>query len=72
LTVNVWPAIVSVPLRAAPLLADTVYGNDPLPVCDAPLSPVTIHAAPLVADHAQSLALAVTVTDPGPPAARNA
>jgi len=35
--VNVWPAIVIVPTRAAPLFAATLNDTDPLPVPDAPL-----------------------------------
>jgi hypothetical protein len=72
-TVNVWPAIVSVPVRGAagpgPELefAATLNVTVPLPVPDAP--PVTeIHDAPLAADHVHVPADAVTVTDPPPPA----
>src|SRR5207244_11559361 len=37
-TVNVWPATVSVPLRAAPLFAATVNATVPLPLPDPPLA----------------------------------
>lgn len=33
---SVWPAIVSVPLRAAPVFAVTVYVTAPFPEPDAP------------------------------------
>jgi hypothetical protein len=67
LTVNVWPAIVSVPVRDAPVFAPTVKPTGPLPVPDAP-ELTTIHDAFDVAVHAQPAA-AVTVADPVPPAA---
>jgi hypothetical protein len=65
LTVNVWLAIVIVPLRAAPVFAATVKPTDPLPV---PLAPevTVIQAALVVAVHAQ-LAGAVTSTEPVAP-----
>jgi hypothetical protein len=55
-------AIVSVPLRAAPVLAATLNPTEPLPV---PLAPdvTVIHATVLVAVHAQVAPL-VTVTVP--------
>ena len=51
-TVNVLPAIVSVPVRSAPELAATENVTVPLPL---PLAPdaIVIHVAPLVAVHAQ-------------------
>ena len=59
-TVNVCPAMVSVPLRCAPVFAAAVYETLPLPV---PLAPFVIesHDALLVAVQAQPAA-AVTVT----------
>jgi len=66
-TVNVWPAIVSVPLRASPLFAPTLNDTEPLPVPVAPLVTV-IHGAFDVALHEQ-LAPAVTATLPLPPVA---
>src|SRR5262245_48055179 len=69
LTVTVWPAIASVPERAAPLFADTVIVTVPLPL---PLPPdaIEIHEALLAAVHVHVPAL-VTATDvpEEPPAA---
>jgi hypothetical protein len=64
-TVAVWPAIVSVPVRAPELLVATANVTVPLPV---PLAPpvMTIHVALLDADHAQP-AVVVTLTEPTPP-----
>jgi hypothetical protein len=61
LTVNVSPAIVSVPVRAMPVFAATLYPTDPLPL---PLLPeVTVsHEALLLAVHVQPLAV-VTATE---------
>ena len=69
-TVNVAPAIVSVPVRLeATVFAATVNVTEPLPEPVAP--PVTvIHAALLAAVHAQPVP-AVTVLLPLPPAAVN-
>ena len=65
-TVKVCPAIVTVPVRAAPVFAATVNATTPLPVPDAP--PVIVSHAPLaVAVQAQELAEAVTVIDPEAP-----
>lgn len=65
-TVKVCPAIVTVPVRAAPVFAATVNATAPLPVPDAP--PVIVsHATLAVAVQAQELAEAVTVIDPEPP-----
>jgi hypothetical protein len=61
-TVNIWPAIVKVPFRAAPVLAATLYATVPLPVPVAPEVMVS-HDALLVAVHAQPDPL-VTVTVP--------
>lgn len=62
MTVNVWPAIVIVPLRADPLLAATLNPTAPLPVPDAP-DVTVIHCTPLVAVQVHP-APAVTVTVP--------
>ena len=62
-TVNVWPAIVSVPVRDGdPVFAPMLYVTAPLPV---PLAPAVTdsHAVFVVAVHVQP-ALAVTVTVP--------
>ena len=67
-TVNVWPPIATVPLRAAPVLAATLYGTDPVPV---PLAaPVNVDPARCcdVADQLQP-APAATLTLPDVPAA---
>jgi hypothetical protein len=68
--VNVWPAIVSVPLRAAPPFDATLNVTDPLPLPEAPFVNV-IQASLAVAVHAQ-VAPAVTATVPLPPAASTA
>jgi hypothetical protein len=62
-TVNVWPAIVSVPLRDAdPVFAPTLYVTVPLPV---PLEPaVTDSQAVFVVAVQVHPVLAVTVTVP--------
>ncbi len=66
-TVSVSPAIVRVPVRAAPLLGVALYTTAPLPV---PLAPreIDIHATFDVAVHEQPLS-AVTWTVFDPPAA---
>jgi len=65
LTVNVCPAMVSVPDRAGPVVAATVNCTSPLPlpfvlplivIQDSPLFAVQVHPSP-----------AVTVTLPPPP-----
>src|SRR5204862_6716433 len=66
-TVNVWPATVIVPLRAAPVLAAALNEIDPLPLPDAALVMLTQFAL-LVAVQEQPLP-AVTVTVPVPPPA---
>jgi len=57
--VNVFPPIVSVAVRAAPLFAETLNAITPLPVPDAPcvtashaalLTAVHEHAAPVVSE----------------------
>jgi hypothetical protein len=63
-TVNVWPAIVRVPVRLLPvLLLATVNLTEPFPV---PLDPlvIVIQFAVLTAVHVQ---LGCVVTDTGPP-----
>ena len=67
-TVTVWPAIVSEPLRKGPVLAATVKFTEPLPV---PLPGVTlvIQGAPLVAVQAHPGVAVTAMGVPGPPAA---
>jgi hypothetical protein len=60
LTVNVWPAMVAVPVRAAPVLAATLISTEPFPVPDAP-DVTVIHGTPLAAVHAHA-AVVVTAT----------
>lgn len=69
-TVKVWPAIVSVPLRAGPSFAATENATEPLPVPDAPFV-ILIHAAPDAAVQVHP-APAVTVTVPLAPGASTA
>jgi hypothetical protein len=66
-TVNVCPAIVSVPVRADPVFAAALKVTDPLPLPDAALVIVSQFALAL-AVHAHPLAV-VTATVPVPPAA---
>jgi hypothetical protein len=67
-TVNVLPAMVSVPVRDAdPVFGATVYVTEPLPLPAAPAL-IVIHVAALVAVHPQPDA-AVTPTVPVTPAA---
>jgi hypothetical protein len=66
-TANVWPAIVSDPVRAAPVFAAAEYPALPFPLPELPCTTV-IQAALLTAVHAQP-AGAVTVTVPAEPAA---
>jgi hypothetical protein len=61
-TVKVWPAIVTVPVRSAPVFAVRLRRTDPFPVPVAP-DVTVMNAALLVAVHAQP-APAVTVTVP--------
>jgi hypothetical protein len=67
-TVNVCPAMESVPLRAAPVLAAIVKLTVPLPL---PLVPAVIvsHVALLVAVHAQPEGADTATGVPAPPAA---
>ena len=65
-TVNVWPAMVRVPVRAAPVVfAAAEKLTRPFPVPDAPVVIVN-HVALLVAVHVQPL-VEVTVIEPEPP-----
>jgi len=66
-TVNVCPAIVRVPVRAAPAFAATANATVPLPLPVAP-DVMVIHGALLLAVHAQP-AVVVTSELPVPPAA---
>ena len=69
LTVNVSPAIVSVPPRAAPELAATLNATDPLPVPAAP-EDTSMNGELLVAVHWQSTPwVTVTAIVPVPPLA---
>jgi hypothetical protein len=65
LTVNVSPAIVSVPLRAAPVLAVTLNSTDPLPL---PLAPdvMLIHVALVAAVHPHPLVVDTATGVPAP------
>jgi hypothetical protein len=63
-TVNVCVAIVSVPVRAAPVFAAMLKPTDPFPVPDAPDVTVS-HGALLTAVHTQA-APAVTLDVPVP------
>ena len=67
-TVTVWPAIVSVPSRCAPLLAATVNVTDPEP---DPLAAdvIAIQSAFRVAVQAQFDAVVMLIAVPAPPAA---
>jgi len=70
-TENVWPAIVSVPLREVPFgFAATLNATVPPPLPLAPLVTVNQPVLLLTPVHAQP-ANAVTVVDPVPPAAVN-
>ena len=65
-TVNVRPAIVSVPLRAGPVVEATLNCTVPFPLPEAPLL-IVIQAALLVAVHSHAATVA-TETDAEPPA----
>jgi hypothetical protein len=67
-TVNVWPAMVIVPVRAAPVFAATVKLTDPGPVPAAP-AVIVIHDALLTAVHAQVPPAVTAIAVPAPPAA---
>ena len=64
---KVWPATVIVPVRCGPVFAATENWTAPLPLPLAPLEMV-IHAALLVAAHAQPVVV-VTLMLPVPPEA---
>lgn len=63
---NVAPAIVSVPVRAAPVLAATLKPTDPFPV---PLAPdvTAIHCTLLLAVQVQPDGVVTLTGPPGPP-----
>lgn len=65
-TVNVSPAIVSVPVRAAPVLAATLKLTDPFPL---PLAPdvIAIHSTLLLAVQVQPDVVVTLTGPPGPP-----
>jgi hypothetical protein len=65
-TVKVWPAIVSVPVRAPPPLVPTVKPTVPFPV---PLPPdvIVIHDALLVAVQPHAVPVVTLTVGPAPP-----
>jgi hypothetical protein len=65
--VNVWPPIVTVPVRAAPVFVATDSATVPLPVPEPPLV-IVIHETFGVAVHAQAGPV-VTIVEAGPPPA---
>lgn len=67
-TVNARPAMVSVPVRAAPVLLAAVNVTDPLPVPVAP-DVTVIHSTALVAVHWHVLPAETVTGVPAPPAA---
>jgi hypothetical protein len=67
LSVNVFPAIVRVALRAAPVVAAALYCTSPLPLPVAP-DAIVSHDSLLDALH-EHPSVVVTVTRPVPPAA---
>jgi len=67
-TVIVWPAIVSVPARAAPALAPAVNATEPFPLPAAP-DVTEIHAALLVDVHVHPAAVVTATDGPAPPPA---
>jgi hypothetical protein len=67
-TVSVWPAIVSVPARAAPPLAPTVNPTEPFPLPVAP-DVTEIHPALLVDVHMHPAAVVTLTEGPAPPPA---
>jgi hypothetical protein len=66
-TVNVCPAIVMVPVRAAPVFALAAKVTVPLPLPDAPVLTVS-HGALLTAVQAQPAATVTSIEAPAPPA----
>ena len=69
--VNVWAAIVTVPVRAAPVFAAADTATVPLPVPEPPLVIVIHDGASDIAVHVQA-GPAVTITEAGPPPAATA
>src|SRR5215472_16985121 len=67
---NVWPAMVSVPLRAAPVFAATENPTTPLPVPVAPEITETKLALLLAAQPQPAGAVTLTVPEP-PPAGKD-
>jgi hypothetical protein len=67
-TVNVRAATLSVPLRAAPVLAATLKVTVPLPLFVAP-DVIVAHDTLLVADHAHPAAATTATGVPAPPPA---
>jgi hypothetical protein len=67
MTVNVWPAIVTVPVRAAPAFGAADTATVPLPVPEPPLV-IVIHGSFGVATHGQAGPV-VTTVEAGPPPA---
>jgi hypothetical protein len=67
-TVNAWPAMVSVPVRSAPAFAATVNTTEPLPV---PLEPavIAIHDVWLVAAQLHPADVVTLTGAPAPPVA---
>ena len=72
LTVNVWPAMTIVPARAAPVFTVTLNDTLPLPLPAPDPLATTIQSKPDTAVHEQLLPVAVSATEPGPPAEANA
>ena len=68
-TVNVRPAMVIVPVRAAPVFAATVKLTDPGPVPVAPAVIVIHDGALLMAVHAHVPPAVTVIAVPAPPAA---
>ena len=62
---NAWPAIVSVPVRAPPVLAATLYVTVPGPVTELP--PITVSQLTLLCAVQLQPAVALTVTQFDPP-----
>src|SRR6187551_1998962 len=69
LTVNVWPAMVIVPVRATPVFAATVKLTDPVPTPAAPAVTVIHDGALLTAVHAHVPPAVTAIAVPAPPAA---
>ena len=69
-TVNVWPATVSVPCRAGPLFAETAYCTGPLPLPVAPVLTVTTAGSLLDADQAHPAPADTSTLSVPPPAGK--